>query len=174
MSDEHVPDLGEYVDRVIDAGITDVAEVAMKVRADIPAEVIEAHVLRFLRVAVRDRMARRRAHNPVIRGAAVSVRVAGRPTVGASVKRAGQRAQFAADRARWLADTLWTGTRRVSLGEATSDDLTAAAWAMREQAERSAATAARYDEIALALIEAGVDTVADLPDTHLHVLMNRD
>lgn len=170
-----LPDLGEHIDRAIDAGVTDVADIALKVRGTAPADLIEAHILAFLRAAIRDRLAKRRAGNPIIRGATAYARIVnGRPAVAAGAgKRARQRDQFAADRVRWLADTVWTGTHRVQLGEATPVDLTMAADAMREQASRSVATAERYVEIAEAVRAAGVATVADLPDAQLQALMDR-
>lgn len=174
-----LPDLSGYIDRVLDTGVTDVADVAVKVHTSAPAEVIEAHLLYMLRLAVRDRMGDRRSRNPVIRGAgALTRQPSGRPVlvgrpVGGSRKRASQREQFAADRARWLADTIWSGGRRVTLGEATVADLFAAAKAMREQASQSVTMAVRYEEIAEVLSTEGVATVGALPDERLKALMDR-
>lgn len=174
MSDT-LPDLGSYFDQYIDAGVEDPADLAAKVLASAPREVIEAHALHFLKLAARERIGKRKSRNPVIHGAVAYARVMnGRPAIAAGAgKRARQRDQFAADRARWLADTVWTGDRRVSLGEATALDLRMAADAMRTQAARSVATAVRYDEIAVAVADAGVDTVADLPEEQLRALMDR-
>lgn len=173
--------LDAHIDRYIDARVDDVAEIALKVRATAPPELLDAHLLAFLRLAVRDRMAKRRAGNAIIRGAGALVRHPGgtvKPAVTTSTPtrshRQRVRDQFAADRARWLADAIWTGDRRVPLGDATVPDLLAAAEHRRSQAAQSVAVAGRYEEIAEVVRTAGVTTVGELPEAKLRELMARE
>jgi len=171
---DSLPDLSTYIDKIIDeGGVTEVSDIAGKVLAVVPPEVLEAHMLRFLRLAVRDRLTERSRASQLQRGRdAVTLRPRrrGQP----STKTARARDQFAADRARWLADTVSTGTRRVALGDATAADLFAAAAYRRAQAAATAAMAVRYEEIAAVLVKHGESAkVSDLTDAELKALFDR-
>ena len=180
MADERLPDrtrppsLDPFIDDVINSGVTEVADVAVKVAQSAPPEVLEAHLLSMLRLAVRERMMRRSAANPLRRGAVAATRAERAITVRpASGRRAQQRSAFAEQRARWFADTVYNGERRVPLGDATAQDLIAAAGLLRQAAARTAASADRLDEITEALQRAGVEHVRDLPDAEIQRLINR-
>jgi len=166
---DDMPDLCSYIDQVIDSGVTDPADIAVKVRQSAPAEVIEAYMLSLLRGAVRRRQMDRLATNALARGA-------GAKTHGkqVSVKRQRQRDQWTADRARWLADSFSTGTRRVTLGEATAADLIAAAAYRRSQASELVSSAERFEEIAaLPEMQRQGMVVGKLPDSVLRRLVER-
>lgn len=179
MSD-NLPDLRAYIDQALETGLVDIAELAVKVRQSTPPEVLEAHMLSFLRAEIRDHMSRRRGANPIIHGQVAQAKLAARQvraatgTAPVSVKRARMRDLFAEDRARFLRDTIWTGEHRLMLGQATAVDLIAAAEFARGQAARNMVTATRYDEIAAVLREHGVNRVEQLPDNVLKRLMERD
>jgi hypothetical protein len=178
VSDD-LPDLRTFIDQAVSTGLTDVAEIAVKVRQSAPAEVLEAHMLSCLRAEVRDYFSRNRQANPIIHGQAAQAKLAARAgrrevtPAPVSAKRARMRDLFAADRERFLRDTIWTGEHRLRLGDATAADLIAAAAFARGQAARNMATAARYDEIATVLREHGVAKVESLPDDVLKQLMER-
>lgn len=177
MSDD-MPDLRTYIDQAVSAGLTDVADIAVKVRQSAPAEVLEAHMLSFLRAAVRTYFSKNRTVNPYIHGRSAQAKLAAQGTRRAvaapvSAKRARMRDMFAAERERFLRDTIWTGEHRLRLGDATAADLIAAAAFARGQAARNMAVAARYDEIAEVLRQHGADTVEHLPEAVLKQLMDR-
>jgi hypothetical protein len=168
---DELPDLRSYIDHVIETGVTDPADIAVKVRQSAPAEVLEAHMLHFLTLAVRQRQMQRISANAFARGAAAKVRRSDAPL---SVKRQRQRDQWAAQRARWLADSFSTGTRRVTLGEATAADLIAAAAYRRSQASELVASAQSFEEIAaLPEMQREGMTVGQLPDAVLRRLAER-
>lgn len=179
MSD-NLPDLRTFIDQAVSTGLTDVADIAVKVRQSVPAEVLEAHMLSFLRAEIRGYFSRNRQTNPVIHGQAAQAKLAAQvqrrevTAAPVSAKRARMRDMFAEDRARFLRDTIWTGEHRLRLGDATAADLIAAAVFARGQAARNVATAARYDEIAEVLRQHGADTVESLPDDALKQLMERN
>jgi hypothetical protein len=170
VSDD-LPDLRSYIDHVIDSGVTDVADIAVKVRHSAPAEVLEAHMLYLLRLAVRQRRAERTAQDAILLGSTAKVR---RNDAPLSVKRQRQRDQWAADRERWLNNAFSVGGRQVSMRDATVADLLAAAAHRRTQAAELAARAERFEEIAaLPEMQREGMTVGKLPDAVLRRLAER-
>lgn len=169
---DDLPDLRSYIDAVIDAKVTDPADIAVKVRQSAPAEVLEAHMLAFLRLAVRRRQMERTSENFVLLGSSAKVRH--KVTQQPSAKRARQRDRFAEQRERWLADTFSVGGRRVAMGDATAADLIAAAQLRRGQGAELIARAERFEEIAaLPEMRRKGMTVGKLPPGVLQRLVER-
>lgn len=134
-------------------------EVAAAVARGVPAKRVRAVLVEALTAYVRTTMQQRRAHNPIL--------------ADEQRTQSARSSKVAAIRDSWasaLRDRVHVSDGWKLLGECTFEDLMFAAAERREHAARNLAKADQFEALASRLESAGVETVADLPESALDVL----
>lgn len=164
--------LSAYLNRIINDGAENDDEIIARAMHEVPRKVIDRHIGALLRTALAGVWHQRRRANGIVSGAAAQRRDhpgvhigrggvhSGRSPKVAGIRQAVQNGTLAA----WYRDELYTGTRKVRLGEATHADLMAVSAYYRSTADANQRVAERAEKIAATLQEHGVERVDQLPE----------
>jgi hypothetical protein len=166
--------LAGYLNKIINNGASDDREIIDKAMIEVPREVLDQHIRGMVRAALAQVWHQRRRANGVISGPNAQgrehpgVKAKNRAGVhsGRSPKVAAVRAALASGKlAAWYRDELWTGTRKVRLGDATYEDLTAVSNYYDSTAAANTRMAEQVRRIAVLVLEHKVSRVSELPET---------